>query len=191
MKKIVIITVLLGLLMTISFTFYSQNKIDQTPIIPENLSYVPIIAGGATIDSTNQTLPLFISDSHIDVYTTAAFQNFTYKTGNLVSIPIYFKFISSTKNSTIITIDPQSPYTLNCYVSLGPNKGRILINDYINYSSKGALLLKNGTLVQITMTINMPKGLWPYNRPLKVPLDLYGIDSEVPVIMRFKGELDE
>ncbi|MDP2901140.1 MAG: hypothetical protein Q8O47_09245, partial [Candidatus Bathyarchaeota archaeon] len=89
--------------------------------IPENLEYVHISGGISFFDFvTNQTIPGIVSNDHIDVYTTSRYQSFKYKAGENVSIPLYLKFISDTKNSTTITINPQDPMTLRCEVSLGP-----------------------------------------------------------------------
>jgi hypothetical protein len=127
---------------------------------------------------------------HIDVYTTPRFQNFTYVAGSSITIPLTFEYVSSSNSNTSIIIDPGN-VGLNTQFSLGPGKGFITLTDYITYSSKGTIMLKNNTSVQISLTISMPKGLWPYaNSPRQAFFDLYGIDSNWPIVMHFTGVID-
>lgn len=166
--------------------------ITPTPIISDNL-YNPSNYGVSSIDSvTNQPIERIVSDDHIEVYTTPDFQNFTSSAGKSISIPLFFKYVSSNSSatSTTIIIDPESPSALCCFVSLGPNKGSIRINDYITYDHHGSVLLKKDEVVKIIMTINIPKGLWTYERPRQIPFNLYGVDNIVPIYLSFRGELD-
>ena len=71
------------------------------------MQFTAIYAGGVTAlnSATNQTITPIVPIDYIDVYTTAQYQNFKYTARENVTIPLYLKFISDTKNSTTITID--------------------------------------------------------------------------------------
>jgi hypothetical protein len=168
-----------------------QQPHRDTPYIPANLVYVPISGGISVVNlETNQTIPGVVSNDHIDVYTTAQYQNFKYIAGENVSIPLYFKFISDTKNSTIITIDPNDPMTLHVEQSLGPGKGGIMLNDYFHYTPEVVFKLQNGEMMKVTLNIYVPKGLWTYDYPSIIPFNLVGLDSNAFIVTRFSGEID-
>jgi len=191
-KHIAIISILFGIAFVLYSTYALQTVKPKLPFIPnDKLLYSSTDYGINAVDTeTNQTIIRKAFDGHIEVYTTSEYQDFKAKAGGSISIPLYFKFISSSKPSTIIIIDPNSETALNCYVSLGPNKGSIRVNDYIDYNPKGTIVLKNDTIVQITMTIKIPNGLWPYDRPRLIPFNLYGIDNTDPIELMFRGEID-
>ena len=175
LNLIILTAIILLTSTTAAGAFYYQTRQD-VPYIPTNLEYVPFSGGISLFDFvTNQTIPGIVSNDHIDVYTTSRYQSYTYKAGENVTIPLYLKFISDTKNSTTITINPQDPMTLRCEVSLGPGKGGIMINDYFHYAPEGVIKLK---------------GLWPYSDQRVVPFNLLGVDSNVPMVPRFNWEID-
>lgn len=191
LNLIILTAIILLTSTTAAGAFYYQPRQD-TPYIPINLAYTPIYAGGVTVIdlTTNQTITPNVPNDHIDVYTTSRYQSYTYKAGENVTIPLYLKFISDTKNSTTITINPQDPMTLRCEVSLGPGKGGIMINDYFHYSPEGVIKLQRDELVKVTLIIDMPKGLWPYSDQRVVPFNLLGVDGNVPMAPRFNWEID-
>jgi hypothetical protein len=190
--NVVILTVVTLLVSTTVAGVFFQQLNQDAPYIPQNLEFNLKYAGGITIVdmATNQTIISIVPDDHIDVYTTHHFQSYTYKAGDNVTIPLYLKFISSTKNSTTIVIDPKNPMSLHCYVSFGPNKGGIMINDYLDYTPEGVIKLQRDELVKVTLTMEMPKGLWPYDWQRQVPFNLYGVDGDVPMVLRFNWEID-
>lgn len=179
----------------------------QGPYIPKNLTpYVPTSYGGgiAIFNLTNgQPIPVQQTPvqqtpvqqtpvDYIDIYTTIDYQNFVYKSGTNLTIPLYLKLISQTRSTANVTIDPHNPFTLYCSQSLGFNKGEILLNDYMHYDYNGILELKNGTLAKVLLTISIPSGLWPYPEPTHIPFNLLGVDSDFPIsiVPRFSGEID-
>jgi hypothetical protein len=181
--------VLLASTTIVGAIYYQPQK--DAPYIPKNLAFYPVSGGITSIDlTTNRTITPTVPNDHIDVYTTARYQNYEYKAGNNITIPLYLKFISDTKNTTTIVIDPQNPMTLTCTVSLGLGKGSIKLNDYFHYTPSGVIKLQRDELVKVTLTMDMPEGLWPYNHPRVVPFNLLGVDSDVIMVLRFKWEID-
>jgi len=178
---------------TVAGAAYYKPRLDA-PYIPRDLTYTPIFGGGITIIdmTTNQTITPKVSTDHIDVYTTYKFFDFKYKAGENVSIPLYFKYISDTRSDTVVKIDPQDPMTLQCMASLGPGKGGIMLNDYFHYSPQGIVTLPRDELVEVTLTICMPGGLWPYPEPRSIPFNLLGVDSggTVLIVPRFSCEIE-
>jgi hypothetical protein len=170
----------------------------QGPYIPKNLPpYEPVYGdGGVVVINMTTNQPISTSQKpidYIDIYTTKDLQNFVYKAGTNLTIPLYFKLISQTEVTASVTIDPHSPFTLRVTQSLGFNKGEILLNDYMHYNYNGTLDLKNGTLTKVLLTISIPSGLWPYTETTHIPFNLLGIDSmdnHVAIVPRFSGEID-
>ncbi len=180
-------------------TYFQKPRIEndpQGPYIPKNLQpFAPATGGVVAINfATNQTesVPQPPID-YIDIYTTKDYQNFVYKAGTNMTIPLYLKLISHTKSITNVTINPHNPFTLFCSQSLGFNKGEICLNDYMKYDYNGTLELRNGTSTKIMLTISIPSGMWPYPETTHIPFNLLGVDSvdnHVYVVTRFSGEID-
>jgi len=195
--------VLLAVVSVAAYTRYTDdlaNKITTNgymgPYIPINLQpFSPANGGVSVINlSTNQTesSPQKPVD-YIDIYTTKDYQNFVYKAGTNLTIPLYLKLISHTKSTANVTIDPHNPFTVFCSQSLGFNKGEICLNDYMKYDYNGTLELTNGTLAKVMLTISIPSGLWPYPETTHIPFNLLGVDSvdfHVYIVQRFNGEID-
>jgi len=95
-------------------------------------------------------------------------------------------------SETVIRIDPKDPMTLTCMKSLGPGKGGIMLNDYFHYSPQGSITLPRDELVEVTLTICVPGGLWPYPEPTSIPFNLLGVDCEGPLVIvpRFRCEIE-
>jgi hypothetical protein len=202
--KIINYSILTVIIILLSITAlgacYQKPRIQndpQGPYIPKNLSpYVPITGGGITVinETNGQPIPVHQTPvDYIDIYTTIDYQNFVYKSGTNLTIPLYLKLISQTRSTANVTIDPHNPNTLFCSQSLGPNMGGILLNDYMHYDYNGTLELKNGTLANVLLTISIPSGMWPYPEPTHIPFNLLGVDStDFPmfIVPRFSGEID-
>lgn len=164
----------------------------KAPVIPEDQTLIPKMSSMSFYySSTGETItPKAEPIDHIEVFTTTDFQYFTVNTEDGVTIPLFLKFVSPTNTpSTTITINTYSENALNCYISLGPNKGFIRFNDYICYSIKGSILLEQDKIIQLNVTIKMPSKMSTKVPDHSIPFNVYGIESLVPFKITFRGNL--
>lgn len=174
--------------------FFDQTKSNaiEVPVIPKDQTYIPKMSSMTFYNSTTgETIsPKAEPIDHIEVFTTSDFQNFTANTEKGVTIPLFFKFVSPINTpSTTIAINTDSENALNCYISLGPNKGFIRLNDYISYSTKGSVILDQDKIIQIDVTIKMPSKMITNVPDHSIPFNMYGIESSVPFKVTFGGNL--
>lgn len=153
-----------------SYSFIQQqNNLIASTSLPKSINYDPKSpsVNFMGIDGTP-------ASDHIDVYTTPQFQNCTYTAGNSITIPLTFEYVSPNNSNTTIHIDSALAHAY-----------------YICYSSNGTIILNNNEPVQISVTINYPKGLWPHtDNPRKDTFNLYAIDSFWPIVAHFTGVIE-
>ena len=191
LKKMLIVIVVSTLALAMVFRPTESNDA-KTPVIPEDQTLIPKMSSMSFYNSsTGVTItPKAEPIDHIEVFTTRDFQNFTANTEDGVSIPLFLKFVSpKNTSSTTISINTDSEDALNCYISLGPNKGFIRLNDFINYSTKGSILLERDKIIQLNVTIKMPSTTVTNVSPHLIPFNMYGIESSVPFKVTFGGNL--